>query len=114
MAQPTTVDEYVTAFPEDLRAALDEVRRTLLSALPEATESISYGIPTLRLHRRNVVHFAGWNQQVSLYPIPEGDSTFIQAIEPYRVSRGTLKFPLGQPVPYDLIARIATELAKRR
>lgn len=111
--QPTSIDAYLTAFPEDVRGVLEAIRRTIRTALPDATEAISYGIPTFRLHGHNVVHFAGWKQHVSLYPIPEGDPALQRAVEPYKAGKGTLKFPLGKPVPYDLIARIATELAER-
>ncbi|MEU7769218.1 DUF1801 domain-containing protein [Nocardia sp. NPDC049190] len=112
--QPITVDAYLAALPEEVRGVLGEIRRTIQAALPEATEAISYGIPTFRLHGHSIVHFAGWKQHVSLYPIPEGDATLTRAVEPYRAGKGTLKFPLGAPVPYDLIARIATALATRR
>ncbi|WP_330232238.1 DUF1801 domain-containing protein [Nocardia sp. NBC_00508] len=111
---PPTIDAYLAAFPEDVRGILGEIRRTIRASLPDATEAISYGIPTFRLHGHNVVHFAGWKQHVSLYPIPEGDPALQRALEPYRAGKGTLKFPLGKPVPYDLIGRIATELAARR
>ncbi|MFE7741569.1 iron chaperone [Nocardia sp. NPDC057455] len=112
--QPATIDAYLAAFPEDVRGILDAIRRTIRAALPDATEAISYDIPTFRLHGRNVVHFAGWKQHVSLYPIPDGDPALTRELEPYRAGKGTLRFRLGEPVPYDLIGRIATALAERR
>ncbi|MGK8525110.1 iron chaperone [Nocardia asteroides] len=111
--QPTTVDAYLAAFPADVRDILDTIRRTIQAALPAAAESISYGIPTFELHGRNIVHFAGWQHHISLYPIPDGDPELNEELEPYRAGKGTLRFRLGEPVPYDLIARIATALAER-
>ncbi|MEV0298690.1 DUF1801 domain-containing protein [Nocardia sp. NPDC050710] len=112
-AHPATIDAYIAGFPENVRTVLDDIRRTLHRTLPDAEEVISYDIPTLKLNGRNVVHFAGWKEHVSLYPIPDGDETFEAAIEPYRAGKGTLKFRLGKPVPYDLIAQVATRLAAR-
>ncbi|MFI9505344.1 iron chaperone [Nocardia sp. NPDC052566] len=112
--QAKTVDAYIAAFPEDVRVILGDIRRTLRQALPGGAEAMSYGIPTVQLNGHSVVHFAGWKNHISVYPIPEGDKAFEAAIEPYRAGKGTLQFPLGKPVPYDLIARIAALLAERR
>lgn len=112
--RPATVDAYLAAFPEDVREILGAIRRTIQAALPEATEAISYDIPTFRLHGRDVVHFAGWKQHVSLYPVPDGEPALARELEPYRAGKGSLRFRLGEPVPYELIARIAIALAERR
>ncbi|GAA5074018.1 iron chaperone [Nocardia iowensis] len=112
--QPATIDAYIAAFPEDVRGILEEIRRTIQRVLPDATEAISYDIPTFEVNGHNTVHFAGWKKHVSLYPIPHGDKAFERAIEPYQAGKGTLKFPLAKPIPYDLIAQIATKLAASR
>ncbi|WP_069165245.1 iron chaperone [Nocardia altamirensis] len=112
--QPTTVDTYIASFPEEVRGILDEIRDTIQRALPDATEAISYDIPTFKVNGHNVVHFAGWKKHISVYPIPEGDRSFERAIEPYRAGKGTLKFPLAKPIPYELIATVATKLASRK
>lgn len=111
--QPATIDTYIAAFPEDVRGILEEIRHTIHRALPDATEAISYDIPTFKVNGHNTVHFAGWKKHISLYPIPDGDKAFNRAVEPYRAGRGTLKFPLTKPIPYDLIAQVATTLATR-
>ncbi|MGK8489302.1 iron chaperone [Nocardia asiatica] len=111
---PADIDAYLAGFPEDVREILSGIRAAIRRALPEATEAISYDIPTFKLRGRNVVHFAGWKQHVSLYPIPDGDPALERELEPYRAGKGTLRFRLGEPVPYELIARIATALAERR
>ncbi|MBF6219333.1 DUF1801 domain-containing protein [Nocardia abscessus] len=112
--QPENIDAYLAGFPDDVREILSGIRAAIRRALPDATEAISYDIPTFKLHGRNVVHFAGWKQHVSLYPIPDGDPALERELEPYRAGKGTLRFRLGEPVPYELIARIATALAERR
>ncbi|MGK8505342.1 iron chaperone [Nocardia asiatica] len=111
---PADIDAYLAGFPEDVREILSGIRAAIRRALPEATEAISYDIPTFKLRGRNVVHFAGWKQHVSLYPIPDGDPALERELEPYRAGKGTLRFRLGEPVPYELIARLATALAERR
>ena len=111
---PVDIDAYLAGFPDDVREILSGIRAAIRRALPDATEAISYDIPTFKLHGRNVVHFAGWKQHVSLYPIPDGDPALERELEPYRAGKGTLRFRLGEPVPYELIARIATALAERR
>ncbi|MFI7004384.1 iron chaperone [Nocardia sp. NPDC050175] len=111
--QPATIDTYIAAFPEDVRGILEEIRHTIQRALPDATEAISYDIPTFAVNGHNTVHFAGWKKHISLYPIPDGDKAFNRAVEPYRAGKGTLKFPLTKPIPYDLIAQVATTLATR-
>jgi uncharacterized protein YdhG (YjbR/CyaY superfamily) len=111
---PENIDAYLAGFPDDVREILSGIRAAIRRALPDATEAISYDIPTFKLHGRNVVHFAGWKQHVSLYPIPDGDPALERELEPYRAGKGTLRFRLGEPVPYELIARIAIALAERR
>ncbi|WP_406237579.1 iron chaperone [Nocardia sp. NBC_01009] len=111
--KPANIDAYIASFPADVATVLEEIRRTIAGVLPDATEAIAYDIPTFKLNRHNVVHFAGWKQHVSLYPIPDGDAAFEREVEPYRAGRGTVKFPLGKPIPYDLVARIAAMLAER-
>ena len=110
--QVETVDQYIASFPEDVQVVLQGVRAALHRALPEAGEKISYKIPTLTLDGRYVVYFAGWKHHVSLYPVPAGDAQFQEEIAPFRVSTGTVHFPLGQPVPYDLIERMAEHLGR--
>lgn len=109
-----TIDEYIATFPPDVQRVLNALRETIHSALPEAQEKISYDIPTFTLDGRNVVHFAGWKHHVSVYPIPDTDQDLVRELAPYRASKGTVKFPLGEPVPFDLVGRLARSLAARR
>lgn len=115
MADPfASVDEYIAAFPQQVQEVLQSVRRTMRAHLPKADEVISYQIPTSRLHGRNVVHFAGWKRHVSVYPLPRGDAEFEARLDPYRSGKGTARFELSEPVPYDLIGLMVELLAKER
>ncbi|MFJ2837186.1 iron chaperone [Nocardia sp. NPDC087230] len=112
-ATPISVDAYLADQPTAQRAALQRIRETIHRVLPETGEKISYAIPAVTLDGRAFMSFAGWKEHVSVYPIPDGDEAFDRAIEPYTAGRGTLKFPLGEPIPYDLIAQVAVRLAER-
>jgi uncharacterized protein YdhG (YjbR/CyaY superfamily) len=108
--QITTIDEYISTFPEDIQAILEHMRRTIHKAAPEATETISYGMPTFDLNGKHVVFFAGWKHHISLYPIPAGDEAFQQKISHYKRAKGSIQFPLNKPIPYDLVEQIVTLL----
>lgn len=106
MAQEfSSIDGYIRSFPGEVQAVLEEIRARGHKTVPEAGERISYQIPTLTLNGRNLVHFAGWKHHVSLYPIPDGDEAYRSAIAPYQAGKGTLKFLLRDPVPYELVER---------
>ena len=108
-----SVDEYIAAHPKDLQAILQRVRSAIRKALPDADEVISYQIPTYKRHGGYVVYFAGWKQHYSLYPASAHlVEAFKDDLAPYKVSKGTIRFPLSQPVPVRLIGRIAKFRAK--
>lgn len=115
MAQKfATIDEYIGTFPENVQTILTEIRRRVHAVVPGAEEAISYQIPTMKIDGRYLVYFAGWKHHVSVYPIPTADAAFQQELEPYKAARGTLRFPIGKPIPYDLIERVVTHLADER
>lgn len=109
-----SVGEYIASFPADIRPVLEAVRDAILGAVPGAGEAISYGIAAITLDGAPLVYFAGWKRHVSLYPVPAGDADFERRLEPYRSAKSTLKFPLGQPLPADLIAEVARRHAEAR
>lgn len=109
-----TIDDYIASQPAEMGTILREVRRRVHEAVPGAGEMISYGIPTITLEGHYVVYFAGWKHHLSVYPVPRGDEDLRAEMEPYLTGKGTLKFPLGKPVPYDLIANVAAQLAAER
>ena len=101
-----TIDEYIKSFPEDVQTILENIRRTIQQAAPEATETISYQIPTFKLHG-NLVHFAAFKNHIGFYPTPKAIEVFNRELSAYEVSKGTIRFPLGEEIQYDLIEKIA-------
>lgn len=108
-AQFTSVDEYLAAQPKSLQGILRRVRGAIRKAVPQAEETISYGIPTYKLNDRPVLYFAGWKQHYSIYPSTAAlVAAFKDQLSPYEVNgKGTIRFPLSEPVPSKLIAAIA-------
>lgn len=103
----TTVDEYISTFSSDTQMPPRRVQEVIRGVLPEAEEVISYNIPAFKLNGAYLVYFAGWTSHISLYPVPKGDDAFQEAIKPYVGGKGTLKFALNKPIPYDLIKKVA-------
>ncbi len=105
---PRTVDEYITAQPAAVRDVLQRVRNAIRKALPEADKVISYNMPAYKLHGERVLHFAGWQRHYSLYPATaQVVAAFKDELALYEIGKGTIRFPLSQPVPEKLIGRIA-------
>jgi uncharacterized protein YdhG (YjbR/CyaY superfamily) len=113
-SQPETVDEYIASFPDEEREVLEEVRRLLRAVVPEAEEKISYQIPTYTLDGKAFVYFAGWKTHVSLYPIHPLEQPLESEVAPYRSGKDTVRFPLSEPVPGNLITRIVTAMRDAR
>ena len=104
--KPATIDEYLSGCPDDIRDILEKIRQVIRSAAPEATETISYGIPTFKLRGRNLVHFGGFKDHASFFPTSSPIPVFEKELAPYSTSSGTIRFSIGQDIPYDLIRRI--------
>ena len=113
MSGPTTIDEYVATFPDDVRPVLEQVRDALRRALPGAEEKIRYGMPAMMFAERYGIHFAGWKKHVGLYPVGVLDPELEAEVAPYRAKKDTVQFFYAQRVPYDLVERIAHALAAR-
>jgi uncharacterized protein YdhG (YjbR/CyaY superfamily) len=108
-----TVDEYIRAQPEAVRGALTRVRGAIHRSVGRAQESISYHMPTYKLNGEVLLYFAGWKQHYSIYPAtPFVVSALQEELADYQVEKGTIRFPLSQPVPIKLIAAIAKLRAK--
>ena len=108
-----SVDEYIASQPAAVQGILGRVRNAIREALPGAEEVISYQIPAYKLRGGRVLFFAGWKQHYSLYPVGERlVAAFRDELASYEVSKGTIRFPLSQPVPVKLIGRIAKFRAK--
>jgi uncharacterized protein YdhG (YjbR/CyaY superfamily) len=108
------VDAYVDSLPDDPRRVVAEIRRRIHAALPEAGEKVSYQIAGFTLGGRTVVHVGGWKTHVAVYPVPEADPELAGRLAPYLAGKGTLRFSLREPVPYDLIDEVVALLARQR
>jgi uncharacterized protein YdhG (YjbR/CyaY superfamily) len=103
---PRTIDEYIDGFPREVREILERVRSTIRDAAPGAEETISYQIPTFTLNGTYLIYFAGFKKHVSVYPAPVGNADFAEEMRMYGSGKGTAKFPLDKPIPFDLITRM--------
>jgi uncharacterized protein YdhG (YjbR/CyaY superfamily) len=100
-----SVDEYIASFPEDIQALLQTVRATIRAAAPEAEEKISYQMPAFAL-KGNLVYFAARKKYIGFYPTSSGTEEFKDEISAYKGAKGSVRFPIDQPLPLDLIDRI--------
>lgn len=114
MSASPEVDAYVAALPERTRTVVEEIRRRVHDAVPGTDEGISYDMPTFSRDGRAFVHVAAWAKHVSLYPVPEVDDVLAAEVAPYLSGRGTLKLPLAQEIPYDLVSRLVALLAEQK
>jgi uncharacterized protein YdhG (YjbR/CyaY superfamily) len=103
--QYKTIDEYINRFPEDVRRILNELRQTIKEAAPEARETINYQIPTFTLNG-NLVHFAAFPNHIGFYPTPSGMEAFKKELSGYKGAKGSVQFPINEPLPLSLIRRI--------
>jgi uncharacterized protein YdhG (YjbR/CyaY superfamily) len=101
----TSIDEYIATFPQEIQKILQELRAAIKAAAPEAQEKISYQMPTFA-QKGNVVHFAAHKNHIGLYPAPQGIEAFKDELAKYEGTKGSIHFPIGQPLPLDLIAKI--------
>ncbi len=107
-AQPTTVDEYISQYPEDMQQILRQVRAVIKESAPEAEERISYRMPAYFLNGP-LVYFAGFKHHIGFYPTGAGIEAFKEQLGTYKWSKGAVQFPLAKPIPYDLIATIVKQ-----
>ena len=109
---PQTIDAYIAGFPSDVQEILVKIRMTIRKAAPDAEETISYKMPTFKLNGRYLIYFAAYKKHIGLYPVPVGDAEFNKEVSAYYAGKGTLRFPLDQPIPYKLIGKIVKARAK--
>ncbi len=102
-----TIDEYIKTFPKDVQGILEKMRQTIKTAAPEATEAISYQMPTFKLNGKNLVHFAAFKNHIGFYPIPSGIEAFRKELSPYKQGKGSVQFPINRPIPHGLVKKIA-------
>ncbi|OGO34251.1 MAG: hypothetical protein A2W35_12010 [Chloroflexi bacterium RBG_16_57_11] len=100
-----SIDEYIAGFPTDVQVILEKIRETIRKAAPTAQETINYAIPTFTL-QGNLVHFAAFKKHIGFYPTPTGIEQFKNELSAYEMAKGSVQFPVDQPIPYDLISEI--------
>jgi uncharacterized protein YdhG (YjbR/CyaY superfamily) len=103
---PINIDEYIAGFPNDVQAILEKIRMTIRKAAPDADETISYQMPTFTLNGNCLVYFAAFKKHIGFYPAPSGIAEFKQDLSVYEAGKGTMKFPLDKPIPFDLVGKI--------
>jgi len=102
---PKNIDEYIGGFSKDVQTILEQIRATIKAAAPDAEEAIRYAIPTFTL-KGNLVHFAAFKNHIGFYPAPTGMEAFQKELSGYKSGKGSVQFPLDEPMPLDLITKI--------
>jgi uncharacterized protein YdhG (YjbR/CyaY superfamily) len=100
-----SIDDYIAAFPIEIQHILQELRKTIGESAPQAQEAISYQIPTFKLNG-NLVHFAAFKDHIGFFPTSSGVTAFKKELSEYETSKGTIRFPLDKPIPFDLVRKI--------
>jgi uncharacterized protein YdhG (YjbR/CyaY superfamily) len=108
-----TIDEYIAEHPPAVRRILEKIRKTIQAAAPAAEEAIKYQIPTFVLNG-NLVHFAAYKEHIGLYPAPRAIAELAEELAPYVAGKGTLRFPLDEPIPYALIRKVVEHRVRQR
>jgi len=102
---PQDIDEYIASFPKDIQEILEKIRITIRKAAPDAEETIKYQLPTFTL-KGNLVHFGAFKKHIGFYPTPTGTEEFKNELSVYEGAKGSVRFPLDKPIPFDLISKI--------
>jgi uncharacterized protein YdhG (YjbR/CyaY superfamily) len=106
------IDQYIGTFPPNVQGILGQLKKTIQEAAPEAIETISYGIPTFRLNA-NLVHFAAYKNHIGFYPTPSAIVAFKKELSPYKQAKGSVRFPIDQPIPFSLAREIVEYRVKQ-
>lgn len=99
------IEEYIASFPEEIQALLEQVRAVIKKASPDARETISYGMPTFT-YKGVLAHFAAFKSHIGLYALPSGNEAFKEELSKYKTGKGSIQFPLNEPLPLELISNI--------
>ncbi|QHT71421.1 hypothetical protein GXP67_34570 [Rhodocytophaga rosea] len=105
VTKATTIDEYIATFPEDVQQKLEQMRTTIKQAAPEAQEAIKYAMPAF-IYKGNLVYFAAFTHHIGFYATPTGNGAFTEELSAYKMGKGSIQFPLDQPLPLQLISRM--------
>ena len=105
-ATAKNIDDYIAGFPKEVQAMLQQIRSTISKSAPGAEEAIKYAIPTFVMNGKNLVHFAAFKNHIGFYPTPTGIESFKKELSKYKQGKGSVQFPLDEPVPLALITKI--------
>ncbi len=103
-----TVDEYIKAFPKDIQALMEKIRSIIKKCAPKAVEGISYGMPAYKINGKPLVYFAAYKKHIGFYATPNGHAHFVKELSKYKQGKGSVQFPINDPIPYDLIKRVVS------
>ncbi len=106
MQKFNTVDEYIDSLPDKTKEELTKLRNKIKELVPDAVESMSYGMPGYKFNGKPLVYFAGWKDHIGFYPTPNGMEQYDKELAPYKTGKGTAQFPLDKRLPFDLISNI--------
>ena len=106
MNKPKTIDEYIGAFPPEIKKNLMKVRSAIKETAPEAEEYFAYGVPAFKLNGKPLVYYAAFKSHIGFYPTPSAIIAFKKELSKYKTSEGTVRFPLNEPVPLELIKKM--------
>ncbi len=101
-----TVDEYLAQFPKDVKASLTKIRKLIFKLAPDAEEKIAYGMAAYHLNKKPLIYYGGYPNHIGLYGLPATNLKFKKELKVYKCGKGSIQFPLEEPIPYDLISRI--------
>lgn len=113
-APGSTIDEYISKFPKETAKILRQVRIAVSNGAPKAEETISYGMPAFRYKGKIIIYFAGYKNHIGLYATPAAHTTFQKELSVYKQGKGSVQFPIDQPMPLDLIKRIVMFKVKQQ
>jgi len=105
MRKFNTIDEYISLFPKNIQEILEKIRHTIKKSAPQAEETISYQMPAFKLNG-NLVYFAAFKDHIGFFPTSSGVAAFKKELSKYATSKGTIRFPLDKPIPFDLVRKI--------
>ena len=104
--KPLNVEEYIKSFPKSTQTLLKQVRKAIKENAPGAEELIGYGMPGYKLNKKPLVYFAGYANHIGFYATPNGHEKFVKELAKYKQGKGSVQFPINEPMPLELIAKI--------
>ncbi len=104
--KPLTINAYIALFPKDIQVLLERMRKTIHEVAPDAEEAIRYQMPAFQMNGKNLVFFAAFAHHIGFYPIPSGMTAFKKELSGYKQGKGSVQFPLDEPIPFDLVRKI--------